>query len=524
MAALFLSLLAFAYLFIGSNFSLHGAFYGEGLVLTTTLRLLSGELLYRDILTVYPPGIFLLELLAWKCLGATLLADRIVSLVAQAALSGILYATCRRMTTPLFSLLAFLACLAFLGRVTLFGYPTIPALIFVFVSLQATCTSLENHSRPRLFWAGCLAGLVCLFRHDFALYLLVVVFVLLTLHRVSMLPFLVGLILLISPWVGYFLAKGAFPDLVSSLFLYTSPIYSKAMALTFPAFNRGGAIHYLPLCVTFLGGLYLFPLFKRRKGLNSADRLFISLLLFHSVSLINFFNRPDRPHLVAPLILSCPLFFFLIERWGKTLRVSGRHIAIARGVAVALTLAFLWRPTGQKLHFLLVERRASNVFAYSLERLSGIYDNDPAGKALEEAVRFIVGRSEKNERIFVGLPRYDDPPEACDLLFYFLADRLPVVKYQELGERGLVTSAEGQQAIMEDLKKRGVQWIVIHTFPDWEIHYRYPLKGATLLDEYIRNNYTTVKEFPPYKILRRQADTATPRRSQLPRWTYHFSL
>lgn len=506
MMAFLLSLLAFLTLAIRTNFGLHGAFYGEGLVLTTVMRLLSGELLYRDIFTVYPPGIFLLEWLAWKCLGASLLADRIVSLIAQAALSGVLYATCRRMMSPFFSSLAFLAALASLDRATLFGYPTIPALVFVFLCLNRICAFLENRSPLTLFGSGCLAGLVCLFRHDLALYLLVTFLVLMIFHRViaDSFLFLIGFVLTVSPWVGYFVWKGALDDLISNLFLYANPTYPNARALLFPPFNRAGMIHYVPLFVAGVGFLYLLPLFKRRREVKPADRLFVSLLLFHSVSLINFFNRPDRPHLVAPLILSCPLFFFLMERWEKAWRTSRRGPFLVRIAAVVLTLVFLFRPMSQKFHFLLVERRAKNVYPYTLERLFGIYDRDPAGKALEEAVRFVVRNTEKNERIFVGLPRYD--AEACDLLFYFLSDRLPAVKYQELGERGLLTSAEGQQAIIRDLQGNGVRWIVIHAFPEWEIRYRYPLKGATLLDDYIQEAYTPVQAFPPYTLLLRKKD------------------
>ena len=500
MTALFLSLLAFLYLSIGANFGLKGAFYGEGLILTTVMRILSGELLYRDIATVYPPGIFLLGLLGWKWIGATLLADRIVSLIVQAALCGTLYATCRRIMSPLSSLLAFLAALACLGRATLFGYPTLPALIFVFASLQALCASLEDRSGLKLFWAGALAALAGLFRHEFALYLLIVFAVLATFRRAGAKAFLflAGFILLFASWAVPLVLKGA--PLASALFLYLNPAYSRAMALTFPAFDRAGAIHYVPLLTAAAGFLYL--------RLRRADRLFISLLLFHTISLVNFLNRPDRPHLAAPLILSCPLFFFLMERYDLAFGKAKRRFSLIQAGAVALTLVFLFRPTVQRLHFLFVERRAADVFHYTLDRLSEMSDSDPAGKALEEAVRFVVQQTKKDERIFVGLPRHDDPA-AGDLLFYFLCDRLPAVRYQELGERGMTMSEEGQAAIIEELEKQDVRWIAIHSFPKWDVSYRYPTKGALLLDEYLRKQYQPSREFPPYRILRKRPHPAS---------------
>jgi len=503
-----------------ANFSLYGAFYAEGLVVTTALRLFSGELLYRDIATVYPPGIFLLVMLAFKSLGTTLLAERMVSLFFQAALAGIVYTTCRRMINPFFSFLAFLVALASIARTSLFGYATTPALVFVFLCFNVIHASLENHSHSRLFGAGLLAGLVSLFRHDFAIYLVTALSLLFILNplkgasRETRFPrgmiktfslFFAGFILAVIPWVGPFIFRGALHDLLVNLFRYTQSAYPKAMFLVFPSFDRAGAIYYVPLFVALLGIPTLFLFLKRRKNLNSADWLFISILLFHLFSLGNFFVHPDRAHLFSPLVLSVPLSFFLLAQGEKTFLKSRALSSVIRVATVFLVLLFLMRPTWERINVLRADKTVDPFFPYTLERLSGIYDTNPDGKALEKAVRFVVQHTHRNERIFVALPRHDNPVVG-DLLFYFLSNRLPAVKYQELGERGIAISLEGQEAMVQDLKKRDVRWVVIHTFPDWHIPYRYPIKGATRLDEYLQKTYGPIQEFPPYTILHKKPE------------------
>ena len=133
----------------------------EGYRLYTSLRLLHGETLFRDMFTAYPPLSYYLHLLAYEALGVKVSAVRIVLILSQLATTTLTYALARRIMSRWFSLFAALLTVAYGIQRHNMGYagwyvlpPTLGAAMFLMRWIESGETR-----RRELLVVGGLAGL-----------------------------------------------------------------------------------------------------------------------------------------------------------------------------------------------------------------------------------------------------------------------------------------------------------------------------------------------------------------------------
>ena len=105
---------------------------------------------------------------------------------------------------------------------------------------------------------------------------------------------------------------------------------------------------------------------------------------------------------------------------------------------------------------------------------------------------YLGAHTHPDERIFVALDRHDkifiNP-----ISLYFAAGRLPGTHWHWF-DPGLQTRVDIQAAIVDDLQRNNVRWIVRDANYDWieEPNGSARSSGVTLLDHYIEKNYRAV--------------------------------
>ena len=105
----------------------------------------------------------------------------------------------------------------------------------------------------------------------------------------------------------------------------------------------------------------------------------------------------------------------------------------------------------------------------------------------------IQRRTAPSERIYVGTARHDRI-FINNIMLYFLAARPSVTKWHEL-HPGIQTSAPIQTQMIEEFEARELRTIVLNG--EWdavrETNASAVSSGVTLLDDYVRANFTEVE-------------------------------
>jgi hypothetical protein len=145
--------------------------YDEGLAVLNGVRVLRGEIPYRDFWTVYPPGQSYALAAVYNLLGVSLLAARAYDTLVRFALVIGVYLVGRRIATPAAALVAGAFSALWLGTVGFYSYGVFPALAFALLATWSLIAFAGSEQAGWLVLAGALTGLTALWRVDIALYL-----------------------------------------------------------------------------------------------------------------------------------------------------------------------------------------------------------------------------------------------------------------------------------------------------------------------------------------------------------------
>jgi hypothetical protein len=141
--------------------------FDEGLLLQAGLRVGAGEWPYADFSWAYGPGHPLLEALAFEAFGPSVLAWRVVWVMACATIAVLIWGLVRRTAGPRWALVAWLAA-ATTASQPMLANPVVPAL-----ALALGAVALAVARRPAL--AGLLVALTAFWRPDFGAFALAAV-------------------------------------------------------------------------------------------------------------------------------------------------------------------------------------------------------------------------------------------------------------------------------------------------------------------------------------------------------------
>jgi hypothetical protein len=531
--------LSFLYLLVGFNQDPHGFTYDEGITVYGATNILNGELPYRDFWTIYAPGQFYLLAGLFKVTGASILAERVWSVLVNCLLGFVVYLTGRQFLRAPYALLAWGLVVIWLGSFRFYASPLPTALLFSLVSCFCLVNFLAGKGRRWLFLSGFFVGVAGLFRHDLGAYTLVAGLATTGLAHVTtpvrqrqrnfkkltgLLPlsalFIGGATLVLAPVLVYFLSVTPPEELGYNLITFPLTIFPKYRSLPYPwpslslelvTHREISVLDYVKTTVRNL--LFVWPLvigavtlilvirhLGNRKEDITKSLSFWSMLLFALLSVM-FLNqarvRSDVHHLLPvylPALLLICLFLSHISQLGK-FRPAAWLIAGLIGLAIIVD------PLQAKVDRFTEAVRVSPVDVFDLERARGLAY--PYKADYQAAIDYIRRTVEPDERIFVGNTRHDKI-FSNDIMFYFLANRQSATKYYEL-HPGLVTTAPIQQAIINDLEQTGVKTIVLfHEAAPQEPNASSESSQVFLLDAFIQGRFSPVQQFGSYTVLERK--------------------
>lgn len=500
----------------------------EGHLANAARRLAAGEVLYRDVYTVYPPASFHVAAWLFGLFGTSLFVTRAFHVAMTLLLAGLVYCAARRAMPLPFAFLAGALVAATGWSVVAEGshyaylYGAIP---------MAALLVLDRADRQgelgagALVSVGALAGLALAFRLEpfvgLALAGGVVVLVRsgLGARGLERLAWLVlGTLLVVVPIGLVHAARGAFGELVRAVFWTSFGQYLQGGEFNLPmpplellpadASRRALRRMFISWEFRIPVALYLAAIGElvvagwRRRGQDAAapsDRipsetlLRAALALFGSVLYLRATGRSDYFHL-APILFPAYLL------GADALARIGRRFAPARARVLAWPLVVVLLASSLFLHeFDRPLRRALASVRGELDEVPVV----PGGPKLERAhqlddlVRDVRARTREGEPIVV-LPWYP--------IVYFLTERPNPTRFDWLFPGYLTTEAE-VAAFLEAIDRSAARVVVYSPLSIDDRDDRSLAAFAPEIDRFVLSRFEPVKRYGRFWILvRRSAD------------------
>ena len=139
------------------------------------LRLMNGELLYRDVYYLYPPFSPYFNALLYRIFGAHLEVLQVVGVICAVLIVLMCYRIARRLMTPSESALAVIAVILVCvfkpagNLIWPYAFAALHSMVFALGALLFALRYAENEKRRELVAAGVLIGLAAITKQEFAL-------------------------------------------------------------------------------------------------------------------------------------------------------------------------------------------------------------------------------------------------------------------------------------------------------------------------------------------------------------------
>lgn len=485
----------------------------EGLMLQAAARIAEGQVPYHDFWWYYPPGQPYLLGGLWGAFGPSLLAWRIVRVLADATVAVLAYGLARRAAPPPLALAAWLASALAMAS---------PSGPHPFPIALALCLGalLLFERRPAL--AGLLAGVCAVWRIEFAGYLALGIAAALLaapLARDERLRRLgrfaaaaaAAAAVLFAPVV----LSAGLADSWDLLIRYPVQDFADYQSLPFP-FDYAGPLNtsspggfvsdsleplllfYLPLALMAGLAAALAALAVRWQRTRDWPRLAAAIL---GIGMAHYLLvRPDEFHTAPLAVLVAVLAAWALA--GPRPAGSWRRPAAlgAAGVAaVALAYAVVEG----------LDRRAlalnEDTVALGLPGADGVRVRRADAAGLQAAVRDVRARVPAGAPIYVTTRRSDLVTSGAPL-FYVLAGRQNPTRY-DIAAPGVVTSAPVQREIVRDLERTRTPVVVRFDSPLTaapEPNRAGTSSGVRILDAYLARAYRPAARHGDWVILVRR--------------------
>jgi hypothetical protein len=275
------------------------------------VRILGGEVLYRDFFGILPPGGYLIVTVWMKLFGVGFAGVRVLAVGVIVGIAALVYATARLSSgsRPLAALIAVAWAVLSPGTSTVINHHwfTTAASMASAVGLLLAVEGGPRRAAP--FAAGLFAGIaVMVTSARGALMCVALLAVLLTLSagRGRLVSAMAGMALTPTAMVAHVAANAAFAAAFDDVILYPALHYAGIQAVPF---GMGASLHHLALVALFpvAFGLAGAVLALKRVVLWRDPRFRASLALA-IVGLLGSYPRPDRVHISFTVALACPLF------------------------------------------------------------------------------------------------------------------------------------------------------------------------------------------------------------------------
>jgi hypothetical protein len=523
--------------------------YDEGIILTGSMLVHSGQIIHRDFYANYGPAEFYLLSWLYHLFGQHIIVERMLDLSCRAAILAQVYVSCLAYANRRMALITTFACFLWLGTIASHGYPVFPAMLCSLVStgLLVKAIAVQGPSW-KFFLAGLLAAVTVLCRYDIG----AAIFVVHALYAGGILivererraigrvmrgtgawAYLAGFGVPLACLVAFYARYGVLGDLVYDVVSFPSKFYPSMRGLPFPRLNGAGVLEgfarlaiYLPIMINgVIGACWIadktLPAFthgeangQRRHLANDPSRWVAALMLMSCLFYLKGAVRVSVLHMQLGLVPSVmALAIYTATR--KRRHWSGIVLA---GLVVLMTMTAAAYALRRINHVERVMTAVPWLLGYARGTEGFVIEKTPADRlsgnrldslitvepARENALDYVARHARQNDRVFVGLSRHDTV-FINDVSAYFMLGRLPATKWHHV-DPGLQTSQAIQTQMVAELDHVKPEYVWLES--TWEDH-REPNQsivssGVRLLDTYIATHYVPVQSFAAITILRRK--------------------
>jgi hypothetical protein len=515
--------------------------------INNALRILDGDVPYRDFWTMYAPGHFYLAAALFKVFGVHVWVQGVAAQLLIAVDAALLFAITRRL--GLERRLALMVGFAFVlmhgNHKEVTSYET--ALVFLLLALDRVVSYVQGHGARHLVVAGMLCGVGAWFKHDVSFHVafgavagLTLAWLVTSGRRPGAWVSPAGVVVRIAggafatalPMAAY-LAWNAGPDAWQDLIVFPAtdfkvvrgegyppllPNWQAIEAWTRAPFNpeqmlsvsrylSGWVQANVPQIAFVIGVVVLVRRWRllRPDVVGCATVALLTMPLFWASAHIQQNTNFSTLWILCVLLGTLAWVDAGLRRPSRialaALFVVGTGAFLVRPAAAIAEVAYFW-PGYRRLDF---------------PRVTGIRVPGPRYDILHPIVSFIREHVPESEPIYVGLARHD-AVVISNQVFYFLSGRRVASRYNEL-HPGIVDLEATQREIIADLERLEVRCAVLWHF-GWPRTYmdnllaerrrELPEIGATVLDEYLRREFQEVARYGEYSLMWRKGGETPP--------------
>ncbi|MCS7061749.1 MAG: glycosyltransferase family 39 protein [Anaerolineae bacterium] len=500
--------------------------YDEGLMVYGAVRVMDGQIPYRDFWGMYSPGQFYVLAGLFRLFGPSILVERWWDLLVRAALACVVFFLAWRLSSWPAALLVWLLTVLWLEHFGFFGYPMFTGLLMIFLSCLPLITGLQTttaeRSRQRgLMLAGVCAGVAAWFRHDLAVYAVAAQGFVIVAQRMFSAPvrstwrarlasglrnglmYGGGLLTAIAPAALFLLVTVPIGELAHQLLVFPLTIFPRVRWLPYPPFELANFPFYFPFCIyalcAILAVLWLWNVRRASAQINQpTHEMNQRIWSIGAIALFGLFGfnqaniRSDLIHIPQFFLPAVVLLAPLMAGF-KPLLKDFNYLVSAPVVMVMIGLAF---PAVSNYISAFPQQPPP---PHDVARAQGT-PVDPNQLRAIQLIRQVTGPT---DTIYSGVGRHDRI-FVNDVMFYFLVERHSVTRYHEL-HPGQATTRAVQEEIVAELERSQTRYIVLSDMFNevCEPNASCDSSGVTLLDEYIRYHYSTVAQYGAYRVLSR---------------------
>lgn len=495
--------------------------YDEGLLLSISNFVRQGGVVFRDVYSNYPPGIYLLIAGIWAVTGVSVLATHVLALCLHLGIALMAGRLAGRVVGRPICLLPAGVVLGWIRALELIPFAWLAGLLVLLVAVELALAAVKSNRRRTWILAGVAFAAVSYFRHDLFVYASPGFLVLFLLPaswtrwlgieaplraRPAIWCLASAAVALVVLWVPLLIVAGVGPvagDLLLDAAKYVAPARARPMPPLFkmaptslgvsvPYFLRfrfeGGVM--LTLAAPGLAALLFVVLRRLRRPEGALAALFMALV---SLALLpQLLGRTDPNHALYCLAPGVALSYAVFEVAGRLIR--WKVVGLVLVAACSAVLANPVHPRVWPIPKLLV-LPPDPARALGLPRLGSINEHN-AGLAANrrDLIRFVHEHSGAGDFVYFG-NHVHDRVDVNESELYFLTDRRPGTRYVNF-DPGLVNRAEVQRAMIEQLERNRVRVVVLSSRP--------PVPGgpigSRLLDDHLARHYPEVKKSGPYSM------------------------
>ena len=321
----------------------------EGVLLHAALRILGGEVLYRDFFGILPPGGYLIVTAWMKLFGVGFGAVRVLAVGVIVGIAALVYATARLSSgsRPLAALVAIAWAVLSQGDLTVVSHHWFATAASMVSAVGLLLVVDGSPGRKAAFAAGLFAGAAAMVNSTRGAFMCVALFAgLLTLRagRARLVTAVVGMVVVPTAMVLHVTAAGALVEAFDDVIRYPALHYAGIQAVPF---GMGASLQTLALVALFPAAFVLAGAALASEGAalwrNPRFRVSVGLAL---VGLLGSYPRPDHFHIAFTVPLACPLFALAaVDVRGLRRSLVGKFfiglclLGLASGVATAAVVS-----------------------------------------------------------------------------------------------------------------------------------------------------------------------------------------